>query len=189
MTKSELRGEVRERLSSLAPGERRAAGEEIGRGVWTLPEVAGAGVLLLYASLPTEVPTDGIAAEARRRGIVVTYPRCLRESREMVLHRVDSEAELHPSDSYGIREPVPQCPVVRLEEIDAALVPGMAWDRRGGRLGRGAGYYDRVFSDPRWRAFRCGLLFAVQEVPRVPVEPHDVPLEAVVTEVGVWRAR
>jgi 5-formyltetrahydrofolate cyclo-ligase len=66
--------------------------------------------------------------------------------------------------------------------VDAALVPGLAWDRDGRRLGRGAGYYDRLLASPGWRAFRCGVFFAGQEVARVPVEAWDVRLDAVVTE-------
>jgi len=179
--KDEARRLARSRLAALAAEERERAGEEIARRVWTLPELASARAILLYASLPEEVPTEEIAREARRRGIVVTYPRCLPETREMVLHRVGSEEEFEPG-SYGLREPAESCPVLSLEEVDAALVPGLAWDRAGGRLGRGAGYYDRLFARPAWRGFRCGLFFAVQELPSLHADPWDVPLEAVVTE-------
>jgi 5-formyltetrahydrofolate cyclo-ligase len=184
--KDEIRRALRARLRALSPGEREAAAREIARGVWELPEVAGAGVLLLYASLPEEVPTDEVAREALRRGITVVYPRCVMGSREMTLHALERLEEL-TAGSYGIREPHPACPLVAVGEIDAALVPGLGWDRAGGRIGRGAGYYDRLFADPGWRAFRCGVFFAAQEVPRLPVDPWDAPLDAVVTERGVWR--
>lgn len=187
MTKGELREAVRARLLGLPRGVRENAAAAIERNAWTVPEIAGARVLLVYASLPSEAPTDRIAAEARRRGVVVTYPRCLAETREMVIHRVESGEELG-NGAYGIREPLIDCPLVPLEEIDAALVPGLAWDRSGGRLGRGAGFYDRLFADPRWRGFRCGVFFAAQEVESVPTDPWDAPLDAVVTESSVWRA-
>jgi len=77
--------------------------------------------------------------------------------------------------------------IVDPAEIEAVLVPGLAWDRRGGRLGRGAGYYDRLFAHEAWRGFRCGVFFGFQEVPAVPTEPWDVPLHAVVTDREVWR--
>jgi 5-formyltetrahydrofolate cyclo-ligase len=76
-----------------------------------------------------------------------------------------------------------------VEEVDAALVPGLGWDRSGGRIGRGAGYYDRLFADPEWRGFRCGLFFAAQEADVLPTDPWDAPLDAVVTEREVWRGR
>lgn len=187
MTKQALRLEARARLAGLDPAARERVGLAASRHVWTLPELAHARVILLYAALPTEVPTAPIAAEARRRGIVVTYPRCLVETGEMSLHLVESDEDLADGGSYGLREPVASCPLVEVSEIDAALAPGLAWDRRGARLGRGAGYYDRIFGDARWRGFRCGLFFAMQEVPSIPSDEWDVPLHAVVTEEGAWR--
>lgn len=187
MTKRQARDDARRVLRALPAQERRAAAEAVARAVWSVPEIAAARSLLLYASLAEEVETDAIAREALRRGVVITYPRCLPETRGMALHRLGHLAELREGGSYGIREPDPACPLLAVEEIDVALVPGLAWDRAGGRLGRGAGYYDRLFSDPRWRGFRCGLFFAVQEVPRVPTDPWDARLHAVVTEREVVR--
>jgi 5-formyltetrahydrofolate cyclo-ligase len=100
---------------------------------------------------------------------------------------VSSLAHLRPGN-YGIREPDPaRCQEVGPAEIDATLVPGLAWDRRGTRLGRGAGYYDRMFARPDWRGFRCGIFFALQEMEEIPADPWDQPLQAVVTEREVWR--
>lgn len=187
MNKNAMRSAARARVAALGEEERRAAGEEIARRVWTLPEVADARVMLLYASMGREVPTDAIAAEAARRGITLTYPRCLRETRAMVLHRVGGYEELQSGGAFGIREPDPACPLVTIEEIDVALVPGLGWDRRGTRLGRGAGYYDRLFLNPAWRGFRCGLYFAAQEFDRLAANRFDAPLDAVVTELEAVR--
>jgi 5-formyltetrahydrofolate cyclo-ligase len=187
MTKPELRAEARRRLRALGREARTAAEVEIGRRVWSLPEVAAARTLLLFADLPEEVPTDAIAAEALRRGLTVVYPRTLPETRGMTLHRVDSLEHLR-TGSYGIREPeVERCPEIAESSIDVALVPGLAWDRRGSRLGRGAGYYDRLFGNAAWRGFRCGIFFSLQEVDSIPTEPWDLPLDAVVTEREAWR--
>jgi 5-formyltetrahydrofolate cyclo-ligase len=152
-----------------------------------VPELAEAGTLLLFADLPEEVGTDRMAAHALERGATLVYPRTLPGSRAMTLHRVAALDELR-TGQYGIREPdVERCPPVPLASVDAALVPGLAWDRRGARLGRGAGYYDRLFAHPAWRAFRCGIFFAFQEMDAIPAEPWDVPLQAVVTDAEVWR--
>lgn len=184
--KDALRSAARERIRSLTPAERERAGAAIAARVWSIAEIASARHLLLYAALPSEVPTGEIAEEARRRGIEVIYPRCLVRTREMTLHRVGREADLI-TGSFGIREPDAACPSAAPDEIDAALVPGLAWDRRGGRLGRGAGYYDRLLAHPSWRGFSCGLFFAAQEFPSLPLDPWDVALHAVVTEAEVWR--
>jgi 5-formyltetrahydrofolate cyclo-ligase len=187
VTKAEIRAEARRRLRALDPAARAAAEAAIARRVWSVPEVAAARTLLLFADLPEEVSTDAIADEARRRGVATLYPRTLPETREMALHRVRGPGELL-AGNYGIREPDPsRCPVVAEAEIEVALVPGLAWDRAGNRLGRGAGYYDRLFGRAEWRGFRCGVFFAFQEVEAIPVEPWDLPLDAVVTDAEVCR--
>lgn len=186
MSKDALRAAARARLRALVDEARAAAEAEIARRVWTVPEIAGARTLMVYASLPEEVATDAIADEARRRGIVLVYPRCLAD-RTMTLHAVDRADALRPG-RYGIREPdADACPVRDVADVDAALIPGLAWDRAGHRLGRGAGYYDRLLADPRWRGFRCGLFFAAQEAPAVPHDAWDVPLHAIVTDQEVVR--
>lgn len=187
MTKTALRAEARARLRRMSDGDRDAATSAISDRVLAVPELAAADVVLLYASLPTEVGTDAVADALRRRGVAVTYPRCLPEPREMVLHRVAGPDDLRAGGLHGIREPRRECPLAGIEEVDVALVPGLAWDREGHRLGRGAGYYDRLFADPRWRAVRCGLFFAAQEVSDIPVDAWDADLHMVVTEHEVWR--
>ena len=176
MNKQRMRTEARARLARMTDEERRNATAEIAARVWSLPEVESARVMLLYASLASEVGTDEIAAEAAQRGKILTYPRCLRETRAMVLH------ELRRSGSRIPNEPDPACPVTDLGDVDVALVPGLGWDRSGTRLGRGAGYYDRLFLNPLWRGFRCGLFFAGQEFDRLASNRLDAPLDAVVTE-------
>jgi 5-formyltetrahydrofolate cyclo-ligase len=186
-TKAELRGQARSRLAALSSAEREIASSEVERRVWDVPEVASAGVLLLYASTSEEVQTDAIAREALRKGIRITYPRCLPGTREMSLHRLSGLDELRHDGRYGIREPDHACALVGLEEIDAALVPGLAWDRSGTRLGQGAGYYDRLFARTEWRGFRCGLFFSAQELPGLPRDSWDRPLQALVTEREIVR--
>jgi len=187
MTKAELRAEARSRLRALGREAKAAAEAEIGRRVWEVPEVAAARTLLLFADLPEEVSTDAVAAEALRRGLTVVYPRTIPETKGMTLHRVASLDHLR-TGSYGIREPDPGCcEEVPEARVDVALVPGLAWDRRGSRLGRGAGYYDRLFGNAAWRGFRCGIFFSFQEMETIPTEPWDLALDAVVTEAGVWR--
>jgi 5-formyltetrahydrofolate cyclo-ligase len=187
MTKADARAEARRRLRAITEREREAAEAAICRQVWEVPEVAAVRTLLLFADLPEEVTTDAIAAEALRRGLTVVYPRTVPETRAMTLHRVASLDHLL-TGNYGIREPDPaRCPTIPEEEIEAALVPGLAWDRNGNRLGRGAGYYDRLFARPEWCGFRCGIFFSLQEMDRLPADAWDLPLDAVVTDREIWR--
>ena len=186
LTKAELRREALARLRGISPAEREAAAAEIARRAWQLPEISGAGCLLLYASLPEEAATDGIAREALRRGIALAYPRTGPDGR-MELHRVPDPEQLRMG-RWRIREPDPEIhPELSFGAVDVALVPGLAWDRTGARLGRGGGFYDRLLGAPGWTGFVCGLFFALQEVSAVPTEPWDRPLDAVVTERECWR--
>lgn len=188
-SKPELRRALRGRMAAVGAEAFTRAGDRVAELVWTVPEIAGARRLLLYASTAGEVPTDRIADEAIARGIEIVYPRCLPEARGMALHRVGARDELLAGGSYGLREPDPGCESVDAGRIDAALLPGLGWDRAGNRLGRGAGYYDRLLARADWRGFRCGLFLAAQEVERIPTDPWDAPLDAVVTEGGVYRTR
>lgn len=82
---------------------------------------------------------------------------------------------------HGLREPAPHCPPVNPDQIDLILVPGVAFDSRGVRLGRGGGFYDRFLCRQELRARRVGVAFDLQIVDRIPAEPHDAALEAVIT--------
>lgn len=183
--KAELRREMRTRLAALGSAERAAASRRAARQLWKVPEIAGARVLLLFAGLADEPVTDGVAVEARRRGIRIAYPRCLDREGRMALHEVGGPERLRPG-RWGILEPEPKSAELDAAAVDAALVPGLAWDRGGVRLGRGGGFYDRLFAGLGWRGFRCGFFFAAQELPRIPSDPWDARLDAVVTERETW---
>src|SRR5690606_9444687 len=116
VSKAELRAGARARLRAMTAAERARAGERVAARVWRLPELAAARTLLLYASLPEEVPTGPIAVEALRRGITVTYPRCLPATRGMTLHALADLAELRETGSYGILEPDLACPRLEVGE-------------------------------------------------------------------------
>jgi 5-formyltetrahydrofolate cyclo-ligase len=182
LSKERIRADVRARLKSLSAGERASLGARIHDRIWSLPEVNAARVLLLYASMPSEVPTDRVAEEAWNRGITVVFPLCPPASPLMTLHRIDAPDELVLGGRYAVREPRPEAPSVALAQVDLAFIPGLAWDRAGGRLGRGAGFYDRLLAQTDWRAKRFGLFFALQEVPLIPTDPWDQPLDGVITE-------
>jgi 5-formyltetrahydrofolate cyclo-ligase len=186
--KSSIRRDARLRQVNMPVEEQERVGHAVAERVLQMPEVASARVVMLYAAVTGEVPTHRIAEALKARGATLVYPRCLPEGREMTLHAVASTAELAISTRFGILEPPADSPAMAVDEVDLALVPGLAWDRRGHRLGRGAGFYDRLLGHPRWRGFRCGLFFAAQEVPRIPSDPWDAPLDAIVTEAETWRS-
>src|SRR5690606_9724925 len=121
--------------------------------------------------------------------IRLVYPRPVPSIMTMTLHEVAGPDGLVDDGRYGIREPAADCPIVNLAGIDVAFVPGLAWDATGARLGRGAGYYDRLFEGLRRGAgpLRVGLFFGAQRLEGIPMDSWDAPLDVIVTEDGVLR--
>ena len=188
------------------PGGERAAREEaaagtaalLRSGLWNRARVVG-----LYADSPRllEFPTSALLAEALSAGKRVYYPRV--EGERMQMLRVLSESCLMEVPPYGLREPCPEhCGAdppgnLRAEEaggLDLLLVPGMAFDRNGQRLGRGGGFYDRFIAEcaaearesGRDRPLLVGLCYSAQVSTRVPIDTHDARVDIVLTGTGCF---
>ncbi len=171
---------------ALNASERAAASHAIADAAMQLVVSLPAGsVIALYAPKGTEVDTTRIDALARARGLRIAYPRIVDGERMLAFHEV-AIAELVPA-KFGLREPTPQAPLVELAELTALVIPGLAFDRAGGRIGWGRGYYDATLAVIP-NALRIGLAFECQIVESVPRDPHDASLHYVVTEAAVYRA-
>jgi len=138
-------------------------------------------VLAVYAAKGTEVDATAIAEHAARRGIETVYPRVVDGERTLTFHAAPP-AELATS-RFGILEPRADVPPVALERIAAFVIPGLAFDLDGGRIGWGHGYYDATLAKAPG-ALRIGLAFACQLVDHVPHDPHDIPMNLIITEVA-----
>ena len=172
-------------MSALPPAERAEKSLLIRDAVLRLPEYAAAHIVMLFAAMPDEVDTFPIIESALDARKLVVLPKVFAESRRMIACPIEAPAELS-AGAYGILEP-PGDAGAAPSEIDFCLVPARAFDRSGGRLGRGAGYYDRFMASPGFRAFRCGIAFHAQLLESVPAAEHDLPVHAVVTELEVIR--
>ncbi len=143
-----------------------------------LPDFARARTVALYAPLGAEVGTELVMLAAREAGQRVCVPRV--QEGALAFHAVETLAELVPGP-LGFAEPGADSLRVNLDEIDIFVVPGVAFDLAGGRLGRGGGYYDSTLRGiPRARCL--GLAYEFQIVVAVPVAPHDVRMGTLVTE-------
>ncbi len=142
------------------------------------------GVVALYAAKGSEVDTTAIDAAARARGLTVAYPRVIGDATALAFHAVRID-ELVPA-RFGLREPRLDAPAVELAQIGVFFVPGLAFDRAGGRIGWGRGHYDATLAAlPRAR--RVGLAYDFQLVDEVPREPHDTMLHTIITEVATYQ--
>ena len=186
MTKAQLRRELKRKRAALSPEERRQCSLRICALVEASPVFRQARTVFLFASFGTEVDTFPLLGRALLSGKRVALPRTLLSEKRLVFHRIFTLGELVPG-AYGIPEPPPENPVVPCEEADLVLVPGLAFDREGFRLGYGGGFYDRILR--KIRAPRVGLAFSFQLIERVPREEHDLPVDGVVTEKGWFWVR
>ncbi len=179
--KAAQRAAARQARRAVPTATRAAAAEAIADRLW--PLLADAGVVLAYAALPEEVSLDPLIRRLIRDGRTVALPRVTGEG-TLDLHRTDDLQDLVVG-AFGVREPEPAQPLVEPGDIDVVLVPGVAFDRTGRRLGYGGGYYDRLL--PRLvRARRVGVCLEAQLVPAVAAEAHDQRVGSVVTEVGMY---
>lgn len=173
-----LRAQMRRVRAAIPEGERRRRGEAIRERLLALPEIRRAGSVLVFASFGSEVPTRSLASDlhAARKRLSLPYL----SGKAMEVAEVGPDDPLVPS-AYGPQEPARRIPVDPAA-IDAVVVPGLAFDRRGNRLGYGGGAYDRYLIRLRREATLVGLAFREQIVEEVPAGPADVPVHLVVTD-------
>ncbi|WP_299402020.1 5-formyltetrahydrofolate cyclo-ligase [Acaryochloris sp. IP29b_bin.148] len=115
--------------------------------------------------------------------------RCV--GRDLKWHRCNPlDSTMLIKGKYGILEPYPDCPELLADEVDLILVPAVACDRNGYRLGYGGGYYDRLLASPDWSSIpTIGIVFGQDLLDQLPTEPWDQPLQAVCTEKGLFSTR
>ena len=178
--KREWRAAILAAVAALDPDVRRSEEAALIARFPHVPGLAQARTILLYASaFPEELPTRELFASAYDAGKQVLWPRVDRSARQLRLHALrDPGNELRPG-VLGIPEPRADHPEIPPESVDWALLPGLAFDERGYRLGRGAGYYDRLLPRLRRDAACWALCLSCQLVPRLPIEPHDMPLNGI----------
>jgi 5-formyltetrahydrofolate cyclo-ligase len=144
----------------------------------------GPSVVFTYLNMPNEAPTLEIVRALLGDGVRVVVPRVVTGSADMTLHEItDLDRDIRPG-LWGIPTPRKRCPVVDGAAVDTVLVPMVAFDDDGWRIGHGAGYYDRFLSaNPH--AYRLGVALELQRVDACLPQEWDEPLHALVTEDGI----
>lgn len=181
--KRQLRRQAVSRTDALPTGYLRAAGQAVAKRIAALPEYRQAKTVLAFAGTSRELDTGPLVAMILADGKRLALPRCVGPGQMRAL-LVKDPALLLPG-SYGILEPEADWPPVSPAEIQLAVVPCLACDRAGHRLGHGGGYYDRylaAYEGPA--ALVCPEALVLD---RVPQGPFDRPVPLVVTESGVYR--
>lgn len=187
MSKKELRRELLARRSALSSERVEQASDAIQDAITAMPAFGRAREVLLYMAVRGEVRTGRLLDALLRRGARVLLPRCEPgASGVMHLACLTCREELRPG-AHGIPEPSPEmCARVDNFAPDVAIIPGVAFDRRGCRLGYGGGYYDRLLAGPAFeRTLLVAPAYAFQIVDVLPADPWDRPVHRLVTENGI----
>ena len=181
MDKKELRRYIREQKRHFTPQQLG----EMSLGIMSLllsnSHIQKADTILMYHSLPDEVDTHSALDQLLAMGKKVLLPKVVSET-EMTIHEYTGAESLQPSEPYGILEPTTsEFSIVNSQLSIVIVVPGMAFDKHGHRLGRGKGYYDRFLSRIP-NIYKIGVCFPFQLIDKVPSEPTDILVDEVLTD-------
>jgi 5-formyltetrahydrofolate cyclo-ligase len=185
--KRELRAKVQAHLRQLAPPEREAAAAQARALLREQPVWKQARSVLLFAPLPDELDVWPLLAAALAGGRTVALPRFDPQTNSYVACQVQNLVSDVKTGRFGIREPAEHCAEIPLNRLDFILVPGVAFDMQGRRLGRGKGFFDRLLAAARGTT--SGVVFDEQIVREIPVAAHDVRVNRILTPTRWIEAR
>ena len=174
-----LREQLRTDARKISAAERQLASAELCARLQDQTVWQQARGVLLFWPLPDEPDVRPLATAGLTAGKLVALPRFDAVPGEYGAARITDPARDLMTGRFGVSEPAAHCPQVQLNHLDFVLVPGVAFDFAGGRLGRGKGYYDRLLA--LVPGMKCGAAFDAQVVAAVPREPHDVQLNCILT--------
>lgn len=182
--KNALREQFRQKRRSLSADERKAKDQQIQDALESMDAFKKAKTILFYVSNGEEVNTHRLIQKyLKEKSIVI--PRTLKKENGLALCRLTAWEALEPSH-FGILEvPSHDTNYVHESELDLAIIPGIAFDQNGHRLGYGGGYYDRFLKQLK-KIKSIGLSYHCQIIEALPIEPHDVQVDWIVTEQKIY---
>lgn len=180
-TKQEIRKEIASRRKALDHHWVEDTSAQIILNFQSLEAFQSAKTVALYMAIGGEVDLDPLFPECWKSGKHTCVPVFNAAAGIYEMAEITSETDFI-TGHYGIREPVSPA-LCSMDKIDLIAVPGMAFDRKGRRLGRGGGYYDRLLAG--YSGVSAALAFDFQILPAIPAEPHDRPVDTLVTEIKI----
>jgi len=181
--KQALRKQLRSVRAALPASACESRSAEITTRVLALEELRAVETVLAFASIRNEVDTQALIDAFHTMGKRVALPRVV--DRALTLHLVKQGEELR-AGAFSVPEPPADAPPIPAGEVDFALIPALAVDPRGYRIGYGGGYYDRLLPQLR-NALSCALVYDFQLVAEIPELPFDVTVDLIVTDAQVIR--
>lgn len=182
--KADLRRRLLKARQAIPPRQRQSKGDRLCGHLQRWPQFHQARCILSYCSFRGEPDLSPLMSALGNRQRQWGLPRC--QGSDLVWHQWLGPGTL-VAGTYGILEPAPTAPLIDPRQVDLMLVPGIACDVQGYRLGYGGGFYDRLLSQPQWRAIpTIAIVFEYARLPTLPRDPWDLPLGGVCTEAGLF---
>jgi 5-formyltetrahydrofolate cyclo-ligase len=178
-TKSELRSRIRAALKQISAEEAVTASRQACELLQAQTIWRQANCVLFYSPLALELDLSPLMREARVKGKTVALPRFIATDGCYGVFDAGHSPESLQRGNFGVLEPGPEAVAIPLNQLDLALVPGIAFDMGGRRLGRGKGFYDRLLAAVP--SPKCGVAFDQQVVSEIPVESHDILMNFILT--------
>jgi 5-formyltetrahydrofolate cyclo-ligase len=184
LEKAALRRSLLQARQSLPADQWRQDSDRLCVHLQTCSAFIQAQTILSYVSFRQEPDLSPLFALPKRWGL----PRCMGKTLAWHHWSPTQALPLQPG-AYGILEPHPDTPTLSPAAVDLILVPSVACDRQGYRLGYGGGFYDRMLSTSAWSTQpTIGIIFEFARLPQMPLDPWDRPLQAICTEAGIFKA-
>jgi len=182
-TKDELRIKISRKRRYLTEQEKNRFDKQIYQNVVTLPEWKKAKNIFIYISTKEEVSTRHLIKEYLSKKKIIV-PKSHTKFNTLTLHEIKSFDDIKKGH-YAILEPLPHTRIIDPKNIDLAIIPGIAFDKKGNRVGYGKAYYDRLAA--YLQCPKIALAYEVQIVDNVPAQKHDIPVNGIVTEKTFYR--
>lgn len=181
MNKQELRKQLLEQRKNTPQAQQEYVNEMIFQAVTAHPKYLDSDTIFVYYSVNDEIDTHRLIEDALALGKRVCVPKC-RPKHQMDACQILTQNDL-TEETFGIPEPGAHCEVIHPEEIDLCIIPALACDEKGVRIGYGGGFYDRFLA--KTDAFRMTLCAQSRMLEQLPAEPHDIPCNCIVTDQEV----
>jgi 5-formyltetrahydrofolate cyclo-ligase len=184
--KIQIREDIAKKISALSESRIKEKCKAIEDRLFEFANFLESKIALLYVNGEYEVRTENIIKRSYDYNKIVVLPAFNPQKFKMTLLKVDHYARDLKPGPRGVDEPdASRCKIVPMDRVDIAIIPGLAFDEKGGRIGSGKGYYDRLIPRLAITTRKVALTLEEQIVPQVPMEPHDKHVDIIITDTRI----
>lgn len=185
LSKKKIREQILRKRDAINPQEKEILDHKIFKNLINSSFYCKASTIFTFVSFKSEVDTHKLINQAIKDGKIVGVPKIKSKEKGIEVFEIKSLKNLEKG-YFGILEPKGNCPIIiPPEDINLALIPGLAFDLKGGRVGYGGGYYDRYLAKVNKKTAKLALGYHFQLLGNVPVDDHDIRINGIITDEGI----